>query len=67
MSKVEFTLKIPLDKKLVKDFGNFELGLKINDGVFDINKDFVQSFVKWFVMLDTLLSVTKSVRKLVFQ
>ena len=45
MSKVEFTLKIPLDKKLVKDFGNFELGLKINDGVFDINKDFVQSFV----------------------
>ena len=58
-------MKIPLDKKLVKDFGNFELSLKINDGVFDINKDFVQSFVKWFVMLDTLLSVTKSVRKLV--
>ena len=60
-------MKIPLDKKLVKDFGNFELSLKINDGILDLNKDFVQSFVKWFVMLDTLLSVTKSVKKLVFQ
>ena len=41
LNKVEVTLKIPLDKKLVKDFGNFELRIKINDGVFNINKDFI--------------------------
>ena len=41
LNKVEINLKIPLDKKLVKDFGNFELSIKINDGIFNLNKDFV--------------------------
>ena len=67
LSVVEILIKVPLDAKMLQDFSFFELRINVVSGLLNLNKKFVQSFLQFFVYLDTLLTVLKHIRRLVLK
>ena len=67
LTQVDLNLKVPTDPKLVKDFCNYEMRVQIQDGLLNLNKKFLQSFLNFFVYFDALLSVIKGIKKLVLK
>jgi hypothetical protein len=67
LNLVELEIKAPLDKKLVSNFCNYELRIQVQDGIFDLNRKFMQKIINFFVFLDALLTVIKGIRKLVLK
>jgi len=67
VSQVEIHVKIPLDKKLVKNFCNYDLRVNIHDGAINLNKKFLKSLIRFFVYLDTLNTVIKAFKRVVMK
>lgn len=60
-------MKVPLDKKLAKNFCNYDLRVSILRGSLNLNKKFVKSMAKFFVSMDTLKTIIKRVKKLIIK
>ncbi|CDW78547.1 UNKNOWN [Stylonychia lemnae] len=58
-------IKIPLDKKLAKDFCNFEVKVSIKRAILNLNLKFIKSITKFVVCMDTLKEVIKRIKKLI--
>lgn len=67
LTDVEVLVKVPSAKGLAKDLCNYELRIEAQDGILNLNKKFLQSFINFFVYLDALLTVIKGIRKLVLR
>ena len=67
LQTIQILIKVPLDPKLLQDFSFFELRINIVSGLLNLNKKFVQQFLRFFVYFDTLLTVLKHIRRLVLK
>ena len=65
LSQIEIKLNVPLGENLWRNFANYELWVQAQDGVLNLNKKFLMSFMTFFIYLDALVTVLKSIEKLV--
>ena len=63
--KVAVQVKVPLDKKLAKDFCNFEVKATVQRGSLNINKKFIKNIAKFVTYMDTLKEIVKRSKKLI--
>ena len=67
LSNVQACLKIPQDKKLIKDLCNFDIRVHVTRGCLNFNKEFLKTMAKFFVKMDTLKVITKRIKKLILK
>ncbi len=60
-------IKVPRDKKLAKDFCNFDLRVSILRGTLNINKKFIKAITRFIVHMDTLKEIIKRVKRLIIK
>lgn len=63
----DFTLKLPMRRKMLKFVGNYDISVKIQKAVLDMNKKFIKKFIKWFVNLYTLQKIVKVAKSIILK
>lgn len=60
-------IKVPLDKKLAKDFCNFDVCVNIERATLNLNKKLIKAITRFLVHMDSLKDIIKRVKRLIMK
>ena len=63
----QIEIKVPMEKKMLKFVGNYEISVLIRKAAFDVNKKFIKNVTKWFVSLYTLQKIVSVAKKVILK
>lgn len=64
---ISLLMKLPIQMKMLKYLGNYDILLKIKKSALDLNKKFVKKVVSWFVNLYTLNRIIKVAKAIILK
>lgn len=67
MEDFQIILKLPIQRKLLKLVGNYDISVKVQKAALDLNKKFIKKFTKWFVNFYTLIKIVKVANNIILK
>lgn len=63
----DIVLKMPINRKMMKLIGNYDISIKVTKANFDVNKKFIKKVAQWFVSLYTLQKIIKVAKNIILK
>lgn len=67
LEDISLLMKLPIQRKMLKSPGNYDISLKIKKAALDLNKKFIKKFASWFVNLYTLNRIIKVAKTIILK
>ncbi len=67
LEDINILMKLPIQTKMLKFLGNYDISFKVRKANLDLNKTFIKKIFSWFTGVYTLNTIIKAAKNIILK